>query len=325
MPNQSAKILSIGQMDKPVEEALVARFDVYRADASGLDGVIRSVGAEIKALVTRGRDHITAELMERLPNLELIATYGVGYDSIDVEYAAKRGIVVTNTPDVLNGEMADFAVSLLLATVRRLPQADRFLRSGRWSKGEKFPLGTSLRGRRIGIASMGRIGRVIAKRLQGFDVPISYFGRRLQADLPYPFFADLAAMAETVDTLLIVLPGSPDTSKIVDARVLSALGSDGILINVARGSVVDEEALIHALQTGVILAAGLDVYEHEPDVPAALLEMEQVVLLPHIGTATHHTRELMGQLQVQNVLSWFDGKGPVTPVKETPWIQNKAT
>lgn len=318
MSNQHVKILSIGPIDKRVEEALGPHFDIHCADDIDLDNVIHTAGPEIKAVLTRARDHITAELMERLPRLELIAICGVGYDSIDVRAAARIGIMVTNTPDVLNGEVADFAVGLLLATVRRLPQADRYLRSGEWRKGEKFPLGTSLRGRRVGIAGMGRIGRVIAKRLEGFDLPISYFGRHPHPELLYPFFSDLVALAETVDTLLIVLPGGPETSKIVDARVLSALGPDGILINVARGSVVDEEALIHALQTGVILGAGLDVYAHEPNVPAPLLDMEQVVLLPHIGTATHYTRELMGQLQAQNVLSWFAGNGPITPVKETP-------
>jgi lactate dehydrogenase-like 2-hydroxyacid dehydrogenase len=298
---------------------------VHCAEDLGLDATICAIGPHIKAIVARGRARIGSDLIERLPGLELIAAFGVGYDSIDTEAAAKRGIVVTNTPDVLNGEMADFAVGLLLATVRRLPQADRFLRSGRWSQGEKFPLGTSLRGRTIGIAGMGRIGRVIARRLEGFDLPLSYFGRHAQPDLPYPFFADLAGLARAVDTLMIVLPGGPETKHIVDARVLSALGPDGILINVARGSVVDEQSLVHALQAGKILAAGLDVYEHEPDPAAALLEMQQVVLLPHIGTATHYTRQRMGQLLVENVISWFDGNGPVSPVKETPWRQSIGT
>ena len=324
MPDPSVKILSMGQMDSRDLAEIAKHFVIYRVTGLDLDAILHSAGPEIKAIVARNAS-ITSDMLRQLPALQLIANFGVGYDSIDVAFAANRGIVVTNTPDVLNGEMADFAVGLLLATVRRLPQADRHVRAGRWSRGEKFPLSTSLRGRCIGIAGMGRIGKVIAHRLEGFDLPISYFGRRPQPDLPYPFYPDLIALAEAVDTLLIALPGGPQTSRIVDARVLAALGSDGILINIARGSVVDEPALIRALQDRTILAAGLDVYEHEPNIPAALLNMDQAVLLPHIGTATRYTRERMGNLLVDNVLSWFKGKGPITPVKETPWAQQAPT
>lgn len=316
MTNERIKILSIGEMDKGVEEALTRQFDIYRDDGSGLENLIAAVGAEIRAFVTRGRTPVTAELMRRAPRLELIANFGVGYDSIDLAAAIERGIMVTNTPEVLNGEMADFAVGLLLATVRRLPQADRHLRSGLWSRGEQFPLSTSLRNRRIGIAGMGRIGKVLARRLEGFDLPVSYFGRHPQPDLPYPFYGNLRELAEDVDTLILLLPGGPETSMIVDAEVLRALGTEGIVINAARGSVVDQQALIEALQSGAILAAGLDVFTDEPNVPAELLEMEQVVLLPHIGTATHFTRQRMGELVVENLFSWFSGNGPVTPVKE---------
>jgi len=316
MTNERVKILGIGEMDKGVHDALAEQFDVYCDDEFGLEAAIAAFGADIRALVIRGRDRITDELIQRLPRLELIANFGVGYDSIDLEAATRHGIMVTNTPDVLNGEMADFAVGLLLATVRRFPQADRYLRSGVWSEGEQFPLSTSLRGRTIGIAGMGRIGKVLARRLEGFELPIAYFARHPQPDLPYPFYDDLCELAKAVDTLIILLPGGPETGGIVDAAVLSALGPEGILINVARGSVVDQHALIEALQSGVILAAGLDVFAEEPKVPPELLHMEQVVLLPHIGTATHYTRRRMGELVVKNVLSWFAGNGPVTPVKE---------
>jgi lactate dehydrogenase-like 2-hydroxyacid dehydrogenase len=318
MPDPVVKILSIGEMDRRDLEALAKHFVLYRANVLGLENILRSVGPQVRGMVARSHP-VRDELLRELPALELLAQFGVGYDSIDVAAAAKRGVIVTNTPDVLDGEMADFAVGLLLATVRRLPQADRLVRSGRWSESEKFPLSTSLRERSIGIAGMGRIGKVIARRLEGFDLPIAYFGRQPQPGVEYPFYADLKELARAVDTLLVVLPGGPETSRMVDAEVLAALGPNGILINVARGSVVDEPALIRALQSRIILAAGLDVYEHEPNISPELLEMQQVVLLPHIGTATRFTRDRMGDLLVENVRSWFSGKGPVTPVKETPW------
>jgi lactate dehydrogenase-like 2-hydroxyacid dehydrogenase len=315
------KLLSLGAIMPVVDEALDAHFDVYRDPDHGLDAILAEHGGEIAGIVTRGRIPTTAALLDRLPKLELVANFGVGYDSIDVAAAARRGIVVTNTPDVLNDEMGDFTVGLLLATVRRLPQADRHVREGHWARELSFPLGTSLRGRSIGIAGMGRIGRVIAKRLSGFDLSIGYHSRRSLDDVPYPHYPDLHALARAVDTLIIVLPGGPDTRNIVDAAVLAELGANGILINVARGSVVDEAALIEALRAGTILAAGLDVFAREPHVPEALLGMENVVLVPHIGTATHHTRGLMADLVIRNVISWFEGKGAVTPVAETPQPQ----
>lgn len=312
------KILSLGQMMREVDQALEARFDVYRDDFLGLEAILAEQGREIAAIVTRGRAPTTAALIERLPKLELIANFGVGYDSVDVLAAARRGVVVTNTPDVLNDEMADFTIGLLVSTIRRFPQADRYVRSGAWARGEGFPLSPSLRGRRIGIAGMGRIGRVIAKRLAGFDVPIAYYSRRKVVDLPHPHHTNLVSLAREVDTLIVVLPGGSETRNIVDSRVLEALGPEGILINVARGSVVDEAALIWALAMRTILAAGLDVFAQEPAVPDELLAMDNVVLLPHIGSATHHTRRLMGELVVRNVTSWFDGMGALTPVPETP-------
>lgn len=312
------KLLSLGTIMPVVDETLGAHFDVYRDTELGLDAIIAEHGGEIAGIVTRGRIPTTGELLDRLPKVGIVANFGVGYDSIDVAAAAKRGVVVTNTPDVLNDEMGDFTVGLLLATVRRLPQADRHVREGHWGGGVNFPLGTSLRGRSIGIAGMGRIGRVIARRLSGFDLPIAYHSRRSIPDLSYPYHPDLKSLARAVDTLIVVLPGGPDTRNIIDAAVLAELGAEGILINVARGTVVDEAALIEALRSGAILAAGLDVFAREPHVPQELLGMENVVLVPHIGTATHHTRGLMADLVIRNVISWFEGKGAVTPVAETP-------
>jgi len=317
MPEQ-IQILSIGEMEQRVEEILSDRFTVYSDQELGLEKIVAKHGSEIAAIVTRGRVRTDANLIERLPNLELIAHFGVGYDSVDIAEAARRGVVITNTPDVLTDEVADYSVGLLLATVRRLPQADRHVRSGLYGQGKKFPLTTSLRERKIGIAGMGRIGQAIGRRLDAFDVPIAYFARHPRPELAYTYYADLCAMAKAVDTLILVLPGGPETKKIVSSEILSELGPNGILINVARGSVVDERALIEALQSGTILAAGLDVYEQEPQVPPELLQMEQVVLLPHVASGTNYTRERMGELVIANVLSWFGGKGPITPVPETP-------
>ncbi|MFL5412215.1 MAG: 2-hydroxyacid dehydrogenase [Myxococcales bacterium] len=307
-----AKVLSLGEM-ADVERQLEPAFELVRGDAG-----LAAHGPAIRAIVTRGRDKIGEEMLARLPAVELIANFGVGYDSIDVEAARRHGVVVTNTPDVLNDEVADLSVALLLATVRQIPQAERYLRSGRWLSGN-FPLGPTLRDRTVGLIGMGRIGRRIAQRLRAFDVPVVYHSRTPQADVPYKHYPDLRAMAAEVDTLLAIIPGGAGTRGIVDASVLAALGPRGIFVNVARGSVVDERALIEALRSKTILAAGLDVFADEPRVPAALLDLDNVVLLPHVGSATVYTRGLMGKLVVDNVVSWFEGKGPLTPVPETPW------
>jgi lactate dehydrogenase-like 2-hydroxyacid dehydrogenase len=210
---------------------------------------------------------------------------------VDAAWCGANGVIVSNTPDVLTDEVADLALGLLLATIRQLPQADAYLRRGEWLKAP-FPLTTTLRGRKIGIVALGRIGKAIARRIEGFGVEIAYHGRSRQADVPYPYFANLKEMAAAVDVLLSVAPGGAETHRIINAEVLEALGPEGILINVGRGTVVDEPALI---------------------------DMPHVVLLPHVGSASHHTRRLMGQLVVDNLTSWFSGKGPITPVPETPW------
>jgi lactate dehydrogenase-like 2-hydroxyacid dehydrogenase len=319
MPQAPIRILSLGEMTD-VERQLEAGFEVHRASQSELPRVLEQQGGLFRGIATRGRDRIDGAFLSQVPALEINANFGVGYDSIDVGAAASRGIVVTNTPDVLNEEVADFAVALLLATVRRLPQADRFVREGRWLRGN-FPLGPTLRDRTIGLIGMGRIGKRIARRLAAFDVPVVYHSRTPQSEVPYRHYADLCAMAKDVDTLIAIIPGGTATRHLVDAAVLEALGPRGIFINVARGSVVDEPALIDALKTGKILAAGLDVFADEPHVPESLIELDNVVLVPHIGSATHHMRGLMGRLVVDNLRSWFAGRGPITPVPETPWRQ----
>ncbi len=256
--------------------------------------------------------------MKLFPNLQIVSNFGVGYDGVDAVYAGRNNIIVTNTPDVLTDEVADLAVGLLLSTVRQLPQADNYLRAGKWLNAA-FPLTTTLRGRTMGILGLGRIGKAIAKRAESFGVKIAYNGRNKQADVDYSFYADLTAMAREVDILMIVAPGGESTRRIVNKEVIEALGPNGILINVARGTVVEEPALIEALKSKKILAAGLDVFEHEPKVPADLIAMDNVVLLPHVGSASVETRRAMGQLVVDNVVAFAAGKGPLTPVPETPW------
>jgi lactate dehydrogenase-like 2-hydroxyacid dehydrogenase len=279
---------------------------------------VREHGASIRAIAGGAKARMDGAWLGRFPNLEFIAHFGVGYDGVDAAWCGRNGIIVSNTPDVLTDEVADLAVGLLLATIRQLPQADAFLRRGDWLKGA-FPLTTTLRGRKVGILGLGRIGKAVAERIEGFGVEIAYHGRSRQPDVAYAYHDSLRGLAAAVDVLISIAPGGPETRRIIDAQVLEALGPDGILINVGRGTVVDEAALIEALKAGRILSAGLDVFEDEPRVPQALIDMPHVVLLPHVGSASHHTRRLMGQLVVDNLLSWFGGKGPLTPVPETPW------
>ncbi len=315
---QKEHVLTMGEMMPAVDDALAARFEVHRSDADGIPAIVARYGPSIRAIATRGRELTTAALIDQLPALEIIANFGVGYDSINLPAAVRRGVVVTNTPRVLDDEVADLAVGLLLATVRKLPQADRWVRAGRWLEAA-FPLSPTFRDRIVGIVGMGRIGERIARRIAAFDVPVVYHARHARSDMPWRHYPDLIAMAREVDTLVVIVPGGTATRHLINAKVLAALGPRGILINVARGSVVDEGALVRALQDGAILGAGLDVFADEPRVPPALLEIDNVVVLPHVGSATHHTRSIMGQLVVDNLVSWFEGRGPLTPVPETPW------
>jgi lactate dehydrogenase-like 2-hydroxyacid dehydrogenase len=283
------------------------------------EAFLKEVGPRIRGVATStlfGR--VDASLLDRLPNVEIVSSFGVGYDNVDAAEAAKRNIVVTNTPGVLDDEVADLTLGLLLATLRKIPQADRYLRDGKWLKAS-FPLSATLRERKVGIVGLGRIGKAIARRLSGFDVSIAYHGRTQQDDVAYSYYPTVTDLAEASDVLIVITPGGASTRHLIDAEVLKALGPTGVLINVARGTVVDEQALIHALKSGTILSAGLDVYEDEPRVPQELIDLEHVVLLPHIASASVHTRNAMGKLVADNLISWFDGKGPLTPVAETPW------
>jgi lactate dehydrogenase-like 2-hydroxyacid dehydrogenase len=311
-----------------VREGLQKTFRVATLwDAADPEALLQSIAPTLRFLATgvpilaEGRSYpITEAVLARFPKLEVIANLGVGYDNIDIAAAARRGIVVTNTPDVLTEETADTAFGLLLCAVRQLPQADAYLRAGHWLT-EPFPLSASLRGRTIGILGLGRIGKAIAMRAEAFGVKVIYHGRRRQADVAYPFFASLEEMARVCDILMIATPGGPETHKMVDARILDALGPDGILINIARGTVVDETALIRALQEKRILTAGLDVFAMEPQVPPELVAMPHVVLLPHVGSASIATRDAMNRLVVDNLVAVATGHAPLTPVAETPWLR----
>lgn len=322
VPAEAAKpvLLQTTPLMPFVREQLLATFEVHELwSAPDPEALLTRLAPVIRGLVGgSGKRRLDGGVFGALPALEIVASLGVGYDHIHAEAAKAHGVIVTHTPDVLNEEVADLAVGLLLATVRQLPQADRFVRAGQWLNGA-MPLTASLRGRRVGILGLGRIGRAIARRLEAFGLPLAYHGRRRQEDVGYRYYPSLLDMARDVDVLLSIAPGGEATRGLVNAAVLQALGPQGILVNVGRGSVVDERALIEALANKTILSAGLDVFEDEPNVPPELIAMEHVVLLPHVGSASVHTRQAMGQLMVDNLLSWFAGKGPLTPVPETPW------
>lgn len=319
MSSKPLELLLIGPL-RPVLAKGLANFTVHKLAAGSEREAFWQATPPLRAIaVSAPVEPVDEALYARLPNLEIISSFGVGYDHIEARAAAKRGIVVTHTPDVLTEEVADTTIGLLLCTVRELPQAERYLRAGKWPKGD-YPLSrATLRNRIIGLVGMGRIGRAIAQRLEAFGVPIVYHTRQPRPDLAYRHYPRLIDMARDVDTLIVIVPGGPATRNMIDAGVLEALGSNGVLINVARGSVVDEGALIEALKERKIFAAGLDVFVNEPAVPAELLTLDNVVLFPHLGSASVFTREKMDQLLVDNLLAWSRGEPPLTPVPETPW------
>ncbi len=312
-------LLMTGPLMRMVAEQLDAAYEVHRLwEADDRDRLLDEVSEKIEAIAVGPHSLVDGALMGRLPNLKIVANFGVGYDTVDAKWAGRHGIIVTNTPDVLTEEVADTTLGLILMTVRKLSESERWLRAGKWESQGAFPLTPSLRDRRIGIVGLGRIGKAIAKRLDAFRVPVVYHGRSEQRDVDYGYYPDLIAMARDVDVLVAVAPGGAATKHMIGAEVLDALGPDGILINVGRGSVVDEQALIAALKEKRILSAGLDVFEDEPHVPAELIAMDHVVLLPHVGSASVHTRNRMGQLVVDNISSYFETGRPITPVAETP-------
>ena len=253
------------------------------------------------------------KLIEALPKLEVISSFGVGFDPIDIDCAKERKVIVTNTPDVLTDDVADLAMALLLAMMRRIPQGDAFVRQGRWLK-DKLPLTDKLGGKIMGVVGLGRIGQAIARRAEPFGIEIRYFGPRRKADIAWPYYDDLAAMARDVDILMVACPGGRETENLVDARVIEALSKTGYIVNIARGSVIEEPAMVDALVNGRLAGAGLDVFVNEPQVPEALLKLDSVALAPHVGSATHATRAAMGQLVVDNLAAHFAGRPVLTRV-----------
>jgi lactate dehydrogenase-like 2-hydroxyacid dehydrogenase len=321
MAGEKADILLLGPPRPLMVEGLAAAATVHRlADTKDREAFLTELAPRVRGIaVSAPVEPINEALMSRFPRLEIVASFGVGYDHVDAKWAGAHGITVTNTPDVLTEEVADTALGLLLCTVREFPQAERYLRAGKWLA-KAYPLSkATLRNRIVGMVGMGRIGKAIARRLDAFGVPVVYHSRNPQAGVPYRYYPDLIAMARDVGTLMVIVPGGAATQKMINAAVLEALGPNGILINMARGSVVDEPALIKALKERKIMSAGLDVFANEPVVPNELLEMEHVVLFPHLGSASVATRRAMDQLVVDNLLAWAAGKPPLTPVEETPW------
>ena len=269
---------------------------------------------EIRAVVTTGGRGIAGREIDRLPQLGIIAVNGVGYDKVDVAYAAARGIAVTNTPDVLNDDVADLAIALMIAAVRRVPLYDRYVRDGRWPAEKSPPLTATFTGRRVGLLGMGRIGRAIAERLVPFRSEIAYHSRHPRPGVPWRHDPSALALAEWCDLLVIAIPGGPATRNLVDAAMIAAVGRGGILVNISRGSIVDEPAMIAALVDGRLGGAALDVFAAEPHVPEALRRLDTVVLQPHCGSATVETRAAMTDLVMANLAAFFAGRALPTPV-----------
>jgi hydroxypyruvate reductase len=276
--------------------------------------LLAAQGGGVRGLVQGGGTVTPASLLDALPKLEIISVFGVGYDGVPIDYCRTRGIRVTNTPDVLTDDVADVAVGLIMMTGRGFVRLNRFVHAGEWEK-KGPPLTTKLSGKRVGIVGLGRIGKAIAERVTAMGMVVSYTGRRAQ-QVPYTFVPDLRALAAQSDFLVVACPGGPATRNLVDADVLAALGSKGTLVNIARGSIVDEPALVAALENGTIKGAGLDVFADEPHIPAPLLAMDHVVLLPHVGSATNETRKAMGDLCKANLDAWFGEHRTLTLIPE---------
>lgn len=296
-------------------EALNAAFTVHHCLHEADPAAFAAAAPRIQAIAASGESKVSAALIAQLPALKVISVMGVGYDGIDVAAAKARGVMVTHTPGVLNDDVADLALALMLGVARGIATADRYVRAGRWPGGP-MPLARKMSGARLGLVGMGRIGQAIAHRAAAFGMPIAYTARRAKADLPYRYFPSAAALAAESDFLVIITPGGAGTLKMIDAEVLKALGAQGYVVNVARGSVIDQAALIDALENGVIAGAGLDVFENEPEVPEVLRQMDNVVLTPHIGSATGQTRRAMGDLAFGNLRAHFDGAPLLSPVPE---------
>lgn len=310
----SPDVLLMAPLHAPTQQKLESAYTVHRFwEAADKQALLASLADKCRAVVTTGGRGIDAATIDRLPKLEIVACFGVGVDAIDVPHCRSRGVAVTNTPDVLTEEVADLALALLLATVRQIPQGDRFVREGKWLKGG-MPLTASLRNRKVGVVGLGRIGAAIARRCAAFDTTVAWHGPRAKPGVAWQYFDDVVALASWADVLIAACPGGPETHRLISREALEALGPDGIFVNIARGSVVDQDALVELLGNGKLGSAGLDVFDDEPNVPQALIDMGHIVLQPHMGSATHVTRSEMGRLVLENVAAWREGKPLVTPV-----------
>jgi len=302
-------LLQIGEFPDFMLSLITAEFEVYRTSDLHDNPQLSS---KIQAIITRSNYCVPEDLVLSLPRLGIIATCGVGYDQIPLAAAQQRGIHVTNTPEVLNSAVAELTIGFILALLRQIPQADQFVRAGQWPH-QAWPLAQSLAGKRVGVVGLGRIGKAIVKVLEPFEVSLSYFGRRRQ-EVPFSYYGSIVDLAQANDILILAAPGGDQTRHIVNAEVLKALGENGYLINIARGSLVDEEALIAALTQGTIAGAALDVYEQEPVVNPAFFALDNVLLTPHMGSATFQTRHQMVELVLDNLRQYFAGESLLTPV-----------
>lgn len=308
-------VLSVTKLSPLLEPQIRADFHLHDRLHETDAAAFAMLAPSIRAIAASGESKVPAALIAELPALEIISVFGVGYDGVDVAAAKARNVMVTHTPNVLNDDVADLAIGLMLAAARQLPAADRYVKDGQWPKGP-MPLARKVSGARMGIVGMGRIGQAIAQRALAFNMSVAYTARSAKANIPHAYYPSATALAAESDYLVVITPGGEGTRKLINAEVLKALGTKGILVNVARGSVVDEAALIEALQNGVIGGAGLDVFEAEPNVPQALRALPHVVLAPHIGSATSQTRQAMADLAFNNLKSHFDGHAVHTPVPE---------
>ncbi|TWH75914.1 lactate dehydrogenase-like 2-hydroxyacid dehydrogenase [Azomonas agilis] len=315
MTNSTIDVLVWGPLHEFLMQALARDFKVHkRWEIKDLDAWVADRGPHVRAVVTSGVYGLETALLERLSSLEVVTSFGVGYDAIDTAYLAKRGIRLSNTPDVLNNAVAETALALMLCLTRRISEAERFVRAGKWTSA-KFPLGRGLTGKTCGIVGLGKIGKTIAKRAAAFNMEIAYFRRgEPYPDVPYTHYSDLKELARQSDYLVVIVPGGPETKHLINREVMQALGSDSYLINVARGSVMDEQALIASLQAGEIAGAALDVFEDEPRVPTEFFSMDNLVLTPHLGSGTYETRQAMAELVFTNLSSYFNQGKLVTPV-----------
>ncbi|MBX3598040.1 MAG: 2-hydroxyacid dehydrogenase [Rhizobiaceae bacterium] len=322
---KSITVLVPGKLHPRSLRRIKETFDLVQIDSFGPASLSEELIGRVRGIAVSpalGGAFVGAQLIDALPRLEIISNFGVGYDGVDAIHAGKRNVMVTNTPDVLTEEVADTTIGLLINTVRELSKAEAYLREGRWVRDGAYPLTASLRGRKVGIFGMGRIGQAVARRLEAFGLAVSYHNRRKIDGLGYEYHSSLEGLASAVDVLISVAPGTKETEKAVNSAVLKALGPNGVFINVGRGSTVDEIALASALKDRIILAAGLDVFANEPHVPQSFLDLPNVTLLPHVGSASVHTRDAMADLVVDNLIEWFSKGRAITPVPETNHIKS---